>query len=553
MQPELLIISADPALRELAVREATLVQLPVHSFDSARAAVRHLARPGNREPAAADGDPILLVDARTPNLGRLRETGSELPQGTRAYVLRANAREPVPSHAEWIDGLTLEADLPRPESPAQMRALLDRISAGRRSAHPADAPIEGLDALIGRSVAFRVALENAMRMAADRDAPVLLCGEPGTGKRLFARAIHSESGRGEKRLLEIDCREVGSDDDRLHVFSLRETDGGPTGSAPDGDGIGEGGGVLLAHVDALGRDDQQRILAYLDAHKLWRIQQLCRPRHDLRIYATTERDLERDARAATFHPELYERLAPQRIDLPALRERPSDALLLAEHFLSGWRHDQQRSVMRLARPARERLLEYDWPGNVTELREVMRRALSRAGDSWEIRAEHLDGLLAAQARPSRPRTARPPLPHAAARGTQARPGGGTYGPARRPAPRPGAGSPGQREAPAGAPQDVLAHPSTQQAYVGGEKDQILVHLPEGGVGFEELEKAILLAALERTSGNVVRAAKLLRMGRGSLRYRLEKYELVEPKRRASRPASRRSDERRDGSGLRRAS
>lgn len=557
MQPELLIISPDSALRELAIRESSAFPFRVREFSTAQSARQHVAEVRRRQDSSTQpAARILLVDSRTEDIEQLREYRQTDLQGSRYCFMRGCADDASPSRISWASGGCSETYVARPDDGAAMRHLLERLTAANAETPQAEDPVSGLEDLIGRSVAFRVGLEKAMRAAADRDAPVLLCGEPGTGKRLFARAIHAESARASKPLVEIDCRKVRAGESDLTMLALHgSSEGAQSGRSCRKSHMVEESGLLLSHVDALDRADQQRLLAYLDAHKLWRIQQLCRPRHDLRVIATSEQDLDRDTRMRGFNAELYERLAPQRIDLPALRERPSDALLLAEYFLNGWTRCQGRPAMRLARPARERLLGHGWPGNVAELRSVMRTALERAGDAWEIRVEHLDGLFSPAKATSRsgaipgPRAMRSALRASAPRAMAVRDGGQPHGELAASA---RSDSSGPRPVTASA-ESGASHSASQQAFIGGEGQEIIVQLPDDGIGFDELEKAVLLAALERTSGNVVQAAKLLRMGRGSLRYRLEKHHLVEPKRRSSRGGSRRQEPEEFEAGLRRAS
>jgi DNA-binding NtrC family response regulator len=223
-------------------------------------------------------------------------------------------------------------------------------------------------------------------------------------------------------------------------------------------------------------------------------------RRGIRLIAGTRYDLALSSRTGAFDRELYRRLSEGEIKIPPLRERPSDILLLADHFLTRLAMHRPGNAPRLTAAAKELLVSYTWPGNVRELLGVLQIALLKANGRGELDVEHFAECL----QPSRPQAA----PRRAVASTTA--------PTGRPAPSPAPATS------ASMPVDASLH------FVDG---RIAIELPPEGIAFDDFEKAILRAALARTRGNVLRAAKLLHLGRGSLRYRLEKHGIVQPRRR----------------------
>lgn len=352
-----------------------------------------------------------------------------------------------------------------------------------------DARIEGLDDLIGRSVRFREALEIAMQAISHPDAPVLITGEKGTGKRLFARAIHAETMGARGEFVRIDCRAMNVKDLDAALSQAYQTAGHHSGTVASNDPPGT---LFLEEISALGGQRQDKILKYIleaERHAKLRGKTHCGA---LRVMATTATNLSELERRGEFNASLLEKLSGLLIELPPLRERQSDILLLADRFFGQRSQRGGGPTPRLSREVQAQLLSNLWPGNIRELFGALEAALDAAHGAPEVGVQHLPDWL-----------------HV----------------------------PGQGESPA-VGSAFPPHPNAEQlrgaaAHVMVSEDGVVVRLPEGGIAFEEIEKAILSTALHMAQNNVVRAARLLQLGRGSLRYRLEKFKLVEPRRRRS--------------------
>jgi len=510
MRLRFLLLSTDAVFREAAKMEAQSLELQFEAAPSASFAASLYAPTPDRPPHT------VLIDLPAADRESAVRWAHEAFPATRVVLLDAEAETDVPAGA--FRRVTQEGRDPIQRSDEALyrlrrdhtgiRAVLEALAGATQvdaitdSSDSEGIGVKSLDELIGRSVKFREALEIAMKAAAEPASPVLLTGETGTGKRLFARAIHAESFGSEVPFIRIDCR----------ALNARELDtllsSGPMQSArpangPGAPGVGARGGTLfLEEITALDAGRQKKVLGFLDAIIRAKTLRQDGDQPGFKVIAATAQDIDERRLEGGIGSELLAKFSPYRIDLPPLRERPSDILLLAERFLSHRGSGSQGRVPTLSQDVQAKLLSNPWPGNVRELFGVLEAAVDEAGDATEITMDHLpDWILE------------------------------------------------QRTAPAAAPEAAAASPVPQapqsRARVSSVNGELVVELPAEGISFEVIEKAILKTALQMAGNNVVRAARLLRLGRGSLRYRLEKYGLVEPKRRRSakrRPVSLRETE-----------
>ncbi|MDP9122658.1 MAG: sigma 54-interacting transcriptional regulator, partial [Acidobacteriota bacterium] len=283
-------------------------------------------------------------------------------------------------------------------SPACSSALLGLVARDTSTAmaqegrgeRPSSRPRPG-SALVGESPAFRAVLTRLALMARS-DLAVLILGETGTGKELAAHEIHARSARARFPFVAVNCSTLAESLAGADLFGhLR---GSFTGADRDRTGIFESahrGTLLLDEVGDLPSGAQALLLRVLQEGELRRVGESLPRRVDIRVLSATHRDLARMVAAGTFREDLYHRLTGGVIELPPLRERGSDLLLLAEHLLARW--TDPRAV--LSRGACARLLEHDWPGNVRELENVLRLAAALSGGGT-IAPEHIELPAAAR-------------------------------------------------------------------------------------------------------------------------------------------------------------
>jgi two-component system response regulator HydG len=237
------------------------------------------------------------------------------------------------------------------------------------------------------------AMNEAMRLAetvAARDTTVLLRGETGTGKGLLARLIHNASPRKKEPFVALNCAGLQRELTESELFGHER--GAFTGAVERKIGFFEAadGGTLF--LDEIGEMDvavQAKLLNVLEQKRFRRVGGVTEIEADVRLIAATNRNLAKDVEAGRFREDLYYRLNVFTIDLPPLRERREDIVLLAAHFLREFRGAQSPGV---SSAAAEVLLSYGWPGNVRELRNVIERAAILCPPDSEILPEHLPAL-----------------------------------------------------------------------------------------------------------------------------------------------------------------
>ena len=249
--------------------------------------------------------------------------------------------------------------------------------------------------LIGSSAAFRLTLERLRRLI-HLDATVLIRGESGTGKELAARALHDLSARRDKPFSPINC---GALPDSLFESELFGSERGAFTDARQGRpgviGAADGGTLFFDEVDSLSIRAQSGLLRFLQDKSYRRVGGSSELRADVRVVAACNVDLEARARDKLFRPDLLYRLNVLNVTLPPLRERPGDAVELANFFIRRFSHQYDLPVKPLHPDAIEFLEQCRWPGNVRELENMIHREFLTAEDNElhfrEARSQLLEG------------------------------------------------------------------------------------------------------------------------------------------------------------------
>ena len=227
--------------------------------------------------------------------------------------------------------------------------------------------------LIGESPAIE-ALRSIIRRVADTDLAVLILGENGTGKEVVAQSIHYLCGRREKPFVAVNCAAIPDTLAESELFGhekgaftdARETRQGKFELAADGT-------LFLDEIGDLSLSCQAKLLRVLEEKVLVRVGGSTPVHTDARMLAATNQDLAEMVRQKRFREDLYFRLNVVTLELPPLRERVGDIMLLANHFLEDFSRKARRSVPQFSAAARKRLETHSWPGNVRELRNLMER------------------------------------------------------------------------------------------------------------------------------------------------------------------------------------
>ncbi len=208
------------------------------------------------------------------------------------------------------------------------------------------------------------------------NATVLIRGESGTGKELVANAIHYNSPRARHAFVKLNCAALPASLIESELFGHEK--GAFTGALKLKKGkfeLADKGTIFLDEIGSIGLDVQYKLLRVLQEKEFERVGGSQTIRVDVRIVAATNKNLEQAVEEGAFREDLYYRLNVFPIYLPPLRERKTDILLLAEHFLEKYARENGKDIRRLSTPAIDMLMQYHWPGNVRELENCIERAV----------------------------------------------------------------------------------------------------------------------------------------------------------------------------------
>jgi two-component system response regulator AtoC len=263
---------------------------------------------------------------------------------------------------------------------------------GRQKRPEEEAGELGLDFIIGDSPSMKH-LYAKIRRAAPSDSTVLLTGESGTGKELVARAIHLLSPRRDQEFVAVDCSAL--------VETLLESElfghvkGSFTGAIQTKHGLFElanHGTFFFDEITNLSQNIQAKLLRVIQEREFMKVGSQKRIKLDIRIIASSNRDLKEAIKAGTFREDLFYRLSVIPIHLPPLRERTGDIPLLAEHFLRKYSEKGNREVTGFSPKAMKLLEAYSWPGNIRELEHTIERIVILE-DGDVIQPEHLPSFI----------------------------------------------------------------------------------------------------------------------------------------------------------------
>ncbi|MEI7982206.1 MAG: sigma-54 dependent transcriptional regulator [Bacteroidota bacterium] len=318
------------------------------------------------------------------------------------------------------------------------------------------------DHIVGRSPVILKIIQLSNKIARINTTTILLLGESGTGKDLFAHAIHNESERSHKPFVTINCSSLPETLLESELFGHEQ--GAFTDAKKQKKGLfemAEGGTVFLDEIGEINPATQVKLLGVIENRIIRRISGTADIAVDIRIIAATNKDLKRSIEEKTFREDLYYRLTVFQIMIPPLREHSEDIPLLSDHFLSYF-NSRFRKNIRMIDPDAKHLLElYHWPGNIRELRNVIERAvILQTGDIIQIES---------------------------------------------------------------LPAEITKFNSEKksQHVASGEAVGFLAE----GTSLYDLEKQTIIIALNKTSNNQTQAARLLGITRDTLRYKMKKYYL----------------------------
>jgi len=246
--------------------------------------------------------------------------------------------------------------------------------------------------LTGESVPMK-ALRQQIRLMAPTNGRVLIYGESGTGKELIAHSIHAESLRRDQIFVELNCAAIPETHIEGELFGYRR--GAQSGGLPEQRGTFEradGGTLFLDEVGDMSLKTQSKMLSALDDQQFTPVGSTQPIRVDVRLIASTNKDLEEEIAKGNFREDLFYRLNVVPFFVPALRERKQDIPPLTREFLAEFGRQYGRPRMEISNEALNALAEYHWPGNVRELKNVIERVLILNPRALCIERKHLPPL-----------------------------------------------------------------------------------------------------------------------------------------------------------------
>lgn len=339
-----------------------------------------------------------ILDLRMPGLTGIEvlEQIKQVAPDTEVVIMTGHA-----SIDTAIDAVRLGAFdyITKPAKLAQLETILRKISEKKELKNKNLAlqtrvtAAEGPTIMVGGSGAMQ-SVHRLIATVAPTDSTVLILGETGTGKELAARSIYQQSKRGDGPFVPVNCGALSENLVESELFGHRK--GAFTGAERDHKGLFEvanGGTLFLDEVGELNKNIQVKLLRFLEAGEIRRVGDNEPIRLDVRVLCATNRDLREMVKEDGFREDLYFRINTFEVRLPPMRERREDIPELARHLLARAARRPVEQVTPLLTPeAIDTLLEYDWPGNVREMRNVMEHAWILAGGG-AILPEHLPSHL----------------------------------------------------------------------------------------------------------------------------------------------------------------
>jgi len=468
----ILIIEDDEKMRRLLELILGQEGYRVDSAPSGQQGIQKLS-----EQSASNGYDLVLTDLQMPGLTgmdvleQVKKTLPETPVlivtgfGTVKTAVAAMKKGAFDYIAKPIDNEELKCVVKRALEIRQLFTRHQQLSQGLRERF-------NFDRVIGSSEQIQK-VKKLLADVVDTDSTILITGESGTGKELLARAIHYSGRRAQCPLVAINCAAIPETLLESELFGYEKgafTDAKT--SKPGRLKIANGGTVFFDEVAELSPMTQVKLLRVLQEKEIEPLGGTKSIKVDIRIIAATNKDLFEQVKKGHFREDLYYRINVFPVHIPPLRERKEDIRSLLEFFVHQFSHELGKKIKGFATEALSILEQHPWPGNIRELENLVERVMIICKSQWVEAADLPAGFFSV--------------------------------------------SPDQSS---GSTPAMLSHP-------GADSSSLLTL---GLSSLEQLEERLIRDALERTSGNVTEAARLLKITRNTLRYRMHKYGLSRPK------------------------
>ncbi|MCH7887569.1 MAG: sigma-54-dependent Fis family transcriptional regulator [Candidatus Marinimicrobia bacterium] len=438
------------------------LQMEGHEVETFSSGEDALSRISNEVPD------LMLIDLRLPGIDGLNLLEKVKNESQSIQVVIITGHADISSAVKAIK-LGARDYIKKPFDMEEISIIVHKAeSAGKMDEHLAYLHKEeqtrlGFGEIIGTSEAIKNVFRFVRQVADSPKTTVLIRGETGTGKELVARAIHNNSDRSKNPFIEVNCSAF--QETLLEAELFGHEAGAYTDAKERKKGLVElshEGSFFLDEIGDMNLGLQSKVLKVIEEQVFRRVGGTKQISVDTRIISATSRDLEKLVSEDRFRQDLYYRLNVAMVELPPLRDRDEDIILLAEHFVGVYNAEFKRNIRGLLPEVKSLMMRYSWPGNVRELKNVIERAVLFEKGEY-ISTESIRIIYAAV------------NPEAAKTVTQ---------------------------------------PTAQQTEISDE-----------GISLDEIEKSFIQKALESAKGNQTRAAQMLGISREKIKYRMKKHNL----------------------------
>ena len=381
---QILVVDDEPLMRKFLAETLRRQELDVVDVKNGEEALLQLEK---------KNFDVVFTDIKMPGISGMEILTDVKEKHPGTFVVMMTAYGTVESAVEAMK-MGAEDYMLKPFMPDQVETVLDKLrnkqnllSENRYLRSELDQRC-GFGEIVGDSPAMREIFTLISKVAKSR-ATVLIQGESGTGKELIARAIHYNSSRSDNPFIKINCAALPEGLLESELFGHEK--GAFTGAVEKRQGrfeLANSGTLLLDEISEISSALQAKLLRALQEREFERVGGMKSIKVDVRLISTTNRKLLDEVNNGAFREDLFYRLNVVPIYLPPLRERKQDVQLLAKHFLKKYCKENGRPQMDISKESVKRMMDYNWPGNIRELENLIERAVV-IGDGESIQPEHL--------------------------------------------------------------------------------------------------------------------------------------------------------------------
>jgi DNA-binding NtrC family response regulator len=526
----ILIVDDDATNLEYLSALVEALGYTAETASSGRAALERLAQPPRPD--------LVVVDVVMPELDGIETLRRYRAGGGKAPVVMCSALDESETVVKAMRSGATDY-ITKPFNPEELREILGRaagVSGKAQEVAVPTAPRGGARPSLGEAPSMR-AIDELIDRIADADVPVLITGESGVGKDVVAREIHARSARAGRVFIKINCAALPGELLESELFGHER--GSFTGAAKTKPGqfeLADGGTLFLDEIGEMPVSMQAKLLQALQDGEFYRVGGQKKMKVDTRVIVATNVDLGRAMARGTFREDLYYRLNVVEVAIPSLRERREDIPRLIEHFADKYGKRYQRPMEQIPPEVMQRLLAYDFPGNIRELENLVRRLIVLRDPRYIL--GELQGRTVAVAEPA------PPQAQIVAFPSEATMMQASYARPSTPMPPPLAapmtyGYPPQPLAPSGEPgvMHVSVSYEIPNAPPGQIDDDYTIDLKGlGRKAADAAEREAIVIMLRHTGGNKREAAERLGISYKAILYKIREFGIGRPRNRRPAPA-----------------